>query len=81
MEIKMILKPKQRLPLGANNVEIEKAYDFDPKDPLYTDIGPRDFKYEHNRGFFSKFSTRLNRLLTSLKKRISIFKLLLNLKD
>jgi len=54
---------------------------FDPKDPLYTDIGPREFKYEYNRGFFSKFSTRFNRLLTSLKKRISIFKLLLNLKD
>ena len=54
---------------------------FDPKDPLYTDIGPREFKYEYHRGFLSKFSTRFNRLLTSFKKRISIFKLLLNLKD
>ena len=52
---------------------------FDPDDPLYTDIGPREFKYELNRGFVSKFSTRYNRLLTSLKKRISILKLLLNL--
>ena len=54
---------------------------FDPKDPLYTDIGPREFKYEHKRGFVSKLSTRFNRLLTSLKKRISIVKLLLNLKN
>ena len=54
---------------------------FDPKDPLYTDIGPREFKYEYNRGFVSKLSTRFNRLLTSLKKRISIIKLLLNLKN
>lgn len=54
---------------------------FDPQDPLYTDIGPREFKYEFNRGFISKFSTRFNRLLTSLKKRISIFKLFLNLEN
>ena len=54
---------------------------FDPKDPLYTDIGPREFKYEFDRGFVSKFSTRYNRLLTSFKKRISICKLLLNLED
>ncbi len=53
---------------------------FDPKDPLYTDIGPREFKYELNRSFYSKFSTRFNRLLTSFKKRISILKLLLNIK-
>ena len=54
---------------------------FDPKDPLYTDIGPREFKYELNRSFFSKFSTRFNRLLTSLKKRISILRLLMNIKN
>ena len=29
---------------------------FDPKDPLYTDIGPREFKYEFDRNFISKFS-------------------------
>ena len=54
---------------------------FDPNDPLYTDIGPREFKYENNRGFISKLTTRFNRLLTSLKKRISILKLLLNINN
>ena len=54
---------------------------FDPKDPLYTDIGPREFKYEFNRSFVSKFSTRFYRLLTSVKKRISILRLLLSRKN
>ena len=53
---------------------------FDENDPLYTDIGPRNFKYEPNRSFFSKFSTRFNRINTSFKKRIAYLKLQLSRK-
>ena len=49
---------------------------FDLSDPLYTDIGPRTFKYEANRSFFSKTLTRIERLKTSIKKRIAHLKLL-----
>lgn len=51
---------------------------FNPKDPLYTDIGPREFKYEKSRSFLSKLSTRINRVQTSFKKRISYLKLYFN---
>ena len=50
---------------------------FDPKDPLYTDIGPREFKYPPNSSFFSKMPTRVNRVRTSFKKRMSHLKLIL----
>ena len=49
---------------------------FDPKDPLYTDIGPREFKYIPNSSFLSKMPTRINRVRTSFKKRMSHLELI-----
>ena len=34
----------------------------DPKDPLYTDIGVRTYKYSSNRSFFDRLKTKLIRI-------------------
>ena len=49
---------------------------FDPKDPLFTDIGLREHKYLKGTSFFSIIKTRFFRTLTSYKKRIAHLKLL-----
>ena len=49
---------------------------FDKNDPLFTDIGLRDHKYEKGTKLFSIFKTRLNRIKTSYKKRFAHLKLL-----
>lgn len=47
----------------------------DPKDPLYTDIGVRTYKYSTNRSFFDRLKTKLIRIKTSYYRRLARLKL------
>lgn len=47
---------------------------LDENNPLYSDIGPRDFKYADNITFFEKTCVRMQRILGSLRKRMQILK-------
>ena len=51
----------------------------DPKDPLFTDIGLRTYKYSKSRNFFDRFKTKWIRLKTSYHRRVSKLKLILDL--
>ena len=44
---------------------------FDKNDPLFTDIGLREYKYEKGTTQFSILTTRYNRIKTSFKKRFA----------
>ena len=54
---------------------IESKWHNDPKDPLFTDIGLRTYKYSKNRKFLDRFRTRLVRIKTSYHRRIARLKL------
>ncbi len=49
---------------------------FDKNDPLFTDIGLREYKYEKGTTLFSILKTRYNRIKTSFKKRFAHLRLL-----
>ncbi len=49
---------------------------FEINDPLFTDIGLREYKYEKGTSVFFILKTRLNRVKTSFKKRFAHLKLL-----
>ncbi|WP_068317915.1 glycosyltransferase family 25 protein [Polycladidibacter hongkongensis] len=47
----------------------------DPSNPLYTDIGLRNYKHEPGKSTFDKYRTRLLRLVSSVLKRYAELKL------
>ncbi len=49
---------------------------FEKDDPLFTDIGLREYKYEKDTKLYFVLNTRINRLKTSIKKRFAHLKLL-----
>ena len=51
----------------------------DPKDPLFTDIGLRTYKYSKNRNFFERLITKLIRIQTSYFRRLARLRLFFNL--
>jgi glycosyl transferase family 25 len=58
---------------------ISSEWHNDPKDPLFTDIGLRTYKYSKSRNFFDRFKTKWIRLKTSYHRRVSKLKLILDL--
>lgn len=57
---------------------ITSIWHNDPKDPLFTDIGVRTFKYSKNRSFLDKLKTKFIRLQTSYFRRLARLKLFFN---